>query len=508
LVENRRQHQAWEREALELVRSGMVEEAVAAYQAHDRVVAADSKPAATLALLQDWWAAFQQAEHDPTQEVIVLAARRAEVDRLNTACQELLAAHGCLGGERLQVEDRQLAVGDRVVCGHKAIGELGVANGSRGTITDLDPQARTLTLRLDGRDGGTVTLPRSYLDGRGRGERNPRVDLAYATTGHRAQGLTRGRALVRLTGTEDVNWLYVQLSRARQDTRLYAVVGPEPHGAGELDLPDREQPDAYLQLAQALSRAGGQTLAIDTQGSLDLLRLSTAELRAERDRLRRQLDQAPRDRSRELARASSHREQAEQILAAYQQPSGRQPAGMLRRLRRGGDQAVRMPGGLAVTTQHANRAYDRERELRQHQQRRHGWLEANAHLGPAYTEVVRTLAWQRRATGLAVEQDRPGYVLEALGPVPESTRGRRAWRQAAAEIEQYRRTYHITDPDRALGPELHDPAQRAARQRARTAIDRVHAKQRATERTRHARPNSDSRARQQRGRWGPERATG
>jgi conjugative relaxase-like TrwC/TraI family protein len=57
LTENRRQQQAWEREALELVRSGLVEEAVAAYQAHDRVVAADSKPAATLALLQDWWTA-------------------------------------------------------------------------------------------------------------------------------------------------------------------------------------------------------------------------------------------------------------------------------------------------------------------------------------------------------------------------------------------------------------------------------------------------------------------
>ena len=42
----------WEREALELVRSGLVEEAVAADQANDRVVAADSKPAATPALLQ------------------------------------------------------------------------------------------------------------------------------------------------------------------------------------------------------------------------------------------------------------------------------------------------------------------------------------------------------------------------------------------------------------------------------------------------------------------------
>jgi hypothetical protein len=160
---------------------------VAAYQAHDRVVAADSKPAATLALLQDWWAAWQQGDHDPGQEVIVLAARRAEVDRLNTACQELLATQGRLGPDRIQVEDRQLVVGDRVVCGHNAIAELGVANASRGTITALDSQARTLTIRLDGADGREVTLPRSYLDGRGRSERNRRVDLAYATTGHRAR---------------------------------------------------------------------------------------------------------------------------------------------------------------------------------------------------------------------------------------------------------------------------------------------------------------------------------
>jgi conjugative relaxase-like TrwC/TraI family protein len=504
LTENRRQEQAWEREALELVRSGLVDEAVAAYQAHDRVVAADSKPAATLALLQDWWTAWQQADHDPAQEVIVLAARRAEVDRLNTACQELLAARGRLGGERrLQMEDRRLAVGDRVVCGKNAIGELRVANGSRGTITALDPDARTLTVRLDGTDSREVVLPRSYLDGRRRGERNRRVDLAYATTGHRAQGLTRGRALVRFTGSEDVNWLYVQLSRARQDTRLYAVVGPEPQDAGDLDLPEREQPDGYLQLAQALSRAGGQTLAIDTPSSLDLGQLSTAELRAERDRLRRQLDEAPRDRSREVARASAHRQQAEEAVAAQQQPGGRQPAGMLRWLRRS-DQPASIPGALAVATQQVNRAHDRERELRQHQQRRDGWLEANTHLGPQYRQVVRTLAWQRRATGLAVEADRPGYVLEALGPVPESTRGRRAWRQAAAQIEDYRRSHQIADPDRALGPTTQPsgpPGSGPARPSSASQ-----AKQRGSDPDQRQ-PTSE-RHHQQRGRRGPERAAG
>jgi hypothetical protein len=304
----------------------------------------------------------------------------------------------------------------------------------------------------------------------------------------------------------------VQLSRARQETRLYTVVGPEPQGAGELDLPDREQPDGYLQLAQALSRASGQTLAIDTPNSPDPQRLSTRELRAERDRLRRQLDQAPRDRRRELARATAHREQAEQALAAFQPPTGRQPPGMLRWLRRSSDQPAGMPGGLAVATQQVNRAHDRERELRQYQQRRQGWLEANAQLGPQYRQVVRTLAWQRRATGLAVEADRPSYVLEALGPVPESTRGRRVWRHAAAELEQYRRTYDITDPVRPLGPEPHDPAQRANRQRARMAIDRVQAKQRATDHSREPQPTRQSsnqpNPRAQRGRPGPERAAG
>jgi hypothetical protein len=185
---------------------------------------------------------------------------------------------------------------------------------------------------------------------------------------------------------------------------------------------------------------------------------------------------------------------------------------MLGWLRRGGDQSAETRGGLAVATQQVNRAHDRERELRQQQQRRDGWLEANAQLGPAYRQVMRTLAWRRRATGLAIEADRPAYIMEALGPVPESTRGKRAWLQAAAEIEQYRRTYNITDPDRALGPQPADPAQRADRQRTRTAIQRVHAKQRATDRTRDTEPSSERptqpRPRQQPGRRGPERAAG
>jgi AAA domain len=525
LVENRRQRHAWEREALELIRSGLVDEAVAAYREHDRVVVAESKTAATLALLTDWWQAYQDSERDPNQDVVVLAHRRAEVDRLNTACQQLLAVRGRLGPERLQAEDLALAVGDRVVCGRNAIAQLGVANGSRGTITALDIQGGTLTIRLDGAQSREVTLPRWYLDGRGRGERNRRVDLAYATTGHRAQGLTRWRALVRLTGREDANWLYVQLSRAKQETTLYPVVGPEPQGTGELDLPELEAPDGYRQLAQALTRAGGQRLAIDTPSTLDLRRLSTRELRAERDRLRGLLDQAPKDRTRELARATARRADAEQTLAELTRSADQppRPTRMLG-LRWRAQQPATRDAAVTIATQQLDRAADLELELRQHQQRRVGWLEANVHLGPAYRSVVRELAWQQRAAGVALEHDQPEYVRDALGPVPAPTRGRRVWRQAAAVIQDYRHTYQVSDPERALGPEPRDPAQRAAWRQARSMIGRVHPKQRTTDRTRDQQPTRTQPpplqpaqqdpagtrpARERhRGRPGPERAAG
>jgi hypothetical protein len=277
----------------------------------------------------------------------------------------------------------------------------------------------------------------------------------------------------------------VQLSRAKQDTRLYAVVGPEPHPAAELDLPDRELGDGYAQLAQALSRVGDQRLAIDTPSTLDLRRLSTRDLRAERDRLRGLLDQDPRDRGRELARATARRVEADQVLEQLTASHGlpRPAPGMLRLLRRG-EPVSADRGVMAVARQQADRAHDAERQLRQHQQRRAGWLEANAHLGPAYRSVVRELAWQRRAGGLAAEHDPPGYLREELGPVPESTRGRRAWRQAAAAIEDYRHTHQLNEPETALGPVPREPVQRAAWQQARHAAQRVQDRQRSTDRDR------------------------
>src|SRR6266511_3185072 len=482
LSENRRQQQAWEREALELVRDGQVDQAVTAYREHQRMVPATSKTELTLNLVRDWWQAHQDAETaqrsgEPGGEAVILAYRRDEVDRLNTTCQQVMNLNGRLGAQALQVGDRQVHVGDRVVVGRNDLRGLGVANGTRGTVAEVDPDRRSLTLKTE--QDRQLSLPASYLDGPVPQGRRV-VDLAYATTGHKAQGLTRWRALVRITGQEDANWLYVQLSRAKQDTRLHTIVTPEPHpGAGELDLPDREPPDAYTQLAAALARPGGQALAIDTASRLDVRATPTGELRAERDRLQAELDKAPPDRARLLERAAQRRHQAEHQLGAVDAEHPRRNRGGLFGRRHHADQEQDL-AGRALAARQAERAVQAEVEARSAQQQREAWLEDHHDFGSGYRDVTRELALRSRQRAAFAELEQPTYLTDALGPAPESVRGRRAWRQTARLVEDYRQRFEISDTDQPLGerPRHHDDAERQqAWRQASSAIERMQTRQ-------------------------------
>jgi hypothetical protein len=476
------------------MRTGDVDQAVQAYREHGRLVAAETSGQLKQALVADWWQAFQHSIKDPKQTVVILARLRAEVDQFNLACQQLSQQAGQLGPEQLQVGDRSFAVGDLVVCGKNALRQLGVANATRGQITATDPTQRAVTLQLE--DGKTVTLPRGYLDERPswwtRGNLDRRtLDLAYATTGHKAQGLTRERALVRLTGAEDANWLHVQASRAKQETRLYAVVAPEAR-TPELDVPDHPAHTVDAQLAAGLHRDGSQQLAVDTISRLDLGQLTTQELRAERTRLATLLRDAPPDRTRQLAHTTRLREQAEQEMAeatakaeAARQRVAELGGGAGRLLRRSQRTQAREHLALAETAralacQQADRAADRERAARQAQQLRDGWLERHPQVVAEDRELARVLAWRGRVHAKAAELERPAWTRE-LGEPPTSVRGRRAWRQTHALFSDYRQRYGVTDPERALGPEPRrlDPSQRQARRTARQAIDRLQAKQRA-----------------------------
>jgi conjugative relaxase-like TrwC/TraI family protein len=450
LTVNRRQVEAWEQQAIDDVRAGNLEQAIAAYAEHDRIQAFEARDNRDRALVSDWWQAHQLGERP-----VIYAHRRAQVDQLNTVCQRLRTEAGQLGLERLVVGDRAFAVGDVVVLGANAKDRLGVVNGTTAIIQDLDVSGRAMTVRtLEEEPPKTVRLPRWYVDAAVRPGQSRRVDLAYARTDMRSQGRTERRALLALDGAEDMQGGYVQLTRSKQRTDLYLTVGPEPLGPDdEWPHPAREPRAPEELLAQVLTRDGSKTLATDTPDLPDVRRLSTRQLRVERDRLAQLRATCPPDRSRELRLAvqraveaaqarqqarTDHQAAADQVAALAGRWWGRRDLAVAR------ERLVLAEHALKTTTGQADQAAERLGRLRRAQQRHLGWLEAHdAHLRLQERAVAREAAWRRRVDQHALALDPPGWLLAELGLVPTDPQERRVWRVAAAELDGYRRAYGL-----------------------------------------------------------------
>jgi conjugative relaxase-like TrwC/TraI family protein len=458
LIVNRRQVEAWEQRAIDDIRAGNLEQAIAAYAEHDRIRAFQARDDRDRALVSDWWQAHQAGERP-----VIYAHRRAQVDQLNQVCQRLRAEHGQLGAERLTVGDRVFAVGDLVVLGANAKDRLGVVNGTTAVIQELDLRGRAMTVRtLEDEPPRTVRLPRWYLDASVRPGQSRRVDLAYARTDMRSQGRTEQRALLAVDGAEDMQGGYVQLTRSKERTDLYLIVGPEPLG------PDEEHPHPTSEartpeelLARVLTRDSSKTLATDTPDLLDVRRWSTAKLRAERDRLAALRAECPPDRSRELrlaAQRAREAEQARQQAHADHQTASEQVAALegswrrRRELPAAKDRLALAQHALATTTGQADQAAERLGLLRRAQHRHLGWMEAHdAELRVQERALARELGWRGRVDQRTLVLDPPGWLLAELGPVPTDPRERAVWRVAAAELDAYRRAYGLDHP----GPAEH-----------------------------------------------------
>jgi conjugative relaxase-like TrwC/TraI family protein len=450
LTVNRRQVEAWEQRAIEDVRAGNLEQAIAAYAEHDRIRAFEARDDRDRALVADWWQAHQARERP-----VIYAHRRAQVDQLNQVCQRLRAEAGQLGPERLVVGDRSFAVGDVVVLGANARDRLGVVNGTTAVIQDLDLHGRAMTVQtLEEEPAKTVRLPGWYLDAAVRPGQSRRVDLAYARADMRSQGRTERRALLALDGAEDMQGGYVQLTRSKQRTDLYLTVGPEPlRPDEERPHPAREARAPEELLARVLTRDGSKTLASDTPDVPDVRRWSTAKLRGERDRLAQLRAECPPDRSRELRLATQRAadaEQARQQALKEQQEAAEQVGALagswLRRrdLQGARDRLALAEHALATTTGQADQAAERLGILRRAQQRHLGWMEAHDdELRVQERALARELGWRGRVDQRVLVLDPPGWLEAELGPVPSDPQERAVWRIAAAELDAYGRAYGL-----------------------------------------------------------------
>jgi conjugative relaxase-like TrwC/TraI family protein len=235
LTENRRQHQLWERAALDQLRSDDVALALSAYDDHGRIRLSGSMTEARRDLVGRWLSA-----RDSGEEALMLAVNRRDVAALNLEARDVLQRRDEVGADLVTVGGRAFALADEVMCLRNAR-RLGVMNGTRGTVTGLEGT----DLAIDTADGPR-SLPHRYLSA-------GHLDYGYATTVHKAQGATYDRAFVLATESLTREAGYVAMSRARLGTELFVPDGAFERGLGP-EVPEVE-PLARTAARLAVSRA-------------------------------------------------------------------------------------------------------------------------------------------------------------------------------------------------------------------------------------------------------------
>lgn len=258
LIENVRQTEEWERDALTELRTGNPARAVAMYRNRGRILTTDTPDEAIQLAVANWHRDVEAAAS--LSDVLLIAHRNSTVNHLNEQARSLTAAKGRLSGPTVNGGGRMFRAGDRVLCQRNRT-RLGVVNGDLATVTSADPSRRTLTIRLD-RNGETRTIPAWYLD-------EGYIDYGYAVTGHKAQGATARVAHCVAEPGVDREWIYVTMSRGRQANILYladtsALDHEHDNDCDHLSHQTHSQP--LHGLMSSLNRRGAQHAAIDMIG--------------------------------------------------------------------------------------------------------------------------------------------------------------------------------------------------------------------------------------------------
>jgi ATP-dependent exoDNAse (exonuclease V) alpha subunit len=300
LNENHRQHEAWERRALDQLRDGAADQAINAYNAHDRIHVADTDAATREQLAGDWHAASSSRG-----DAVMIAQRRSDVADLNQRARDLRRATGALGGPQLTLPGGEFAVGDRVVI-KRNDARLGVTNGERGDVVSVDPAAQKVVVDFC---GTAVTLDQAYLATPTR-RGDPSLQHGYALTCRVAQGLTVDHAFVIADQTLNRELAYTALSRGRISNHLYLAREPE-NARAEYAPTDPNRREPLQRLTAALTTIRANILAIDTGHDDPAVRLAQARLDLDRARTERAELQRSRWRpGRRRALTASHTREA------------------------------------------------------------------------------------------------------------------------------------------------------------------------------------------------------
>ncbi|WUK77210.1 relaxase domain-containing protein [Kribbella sp. NBC_00359] len=201
----------WEREATLQLRGGQPQ-VIDLYDDRNRLLHGSLEDMETAAYLA--W----KADSTAGQTSLLIAADNATVARLNARAHLDRVTTGEVEPDGIVLHDgNQVGLGDHIVTRlnnrRLRIGQHGfVQNGNRWIVIRRWDDG-SLTVQND--DLQTVTLPSAYV--------RESVELAYATTTHRAQGATVDTAHLLVTDKLTRALMYVGMTRGRHSNRAYVA---------------------------------------------------------------------------------------------------------------------------------------------------------------------------------------------------------------------------------------------------------------------------------------------
>ncbi|AQP52396.1 MobF family relaxase [Janibacter sp. FSL W8-0316] len=477
LVDVHRFTNEWEKTASLALRHGRTE-VIDTYLDHDRIRDGEAE-AMTDAAYTAW-----RADRTAGLVSVLVAETRDDVSALNQRARADLILDGTLKpGREVELTDGTTAgVGDTIITRRNdrrlRNGKTWVRNGDTWTVTGVRVDG-SVTIRKTGRRfGGSIVLPAAYV--------TDHVDLGYAITTHRAQGVTvdTAHALVEPTTTREN--FYVAITRGKHSNRAYVILDrpdehARPHPSDNADATGRSV------LFGVLQHVGAELSAHETITAEQEHWGSIAQLAAEYETI---AAAAQRDRWATLIRSSGLTN--EQADAAIESDAfGALTAELRRAEANHHDLDTLFPRLVAArgftdaddiaSVLHYRVAKATERPAGSGRARRPARLiaglipEATSVSDPTFRRalVERRELIEQRAAALAdhaVSEKHPWTT--ALGSRPRDRAGVATWMRQAQIIAAYRDRYGITRDD-PLGPAATPGAQRLDRVRAQAALDRA-----------------------------------
>ena len=241
MTQIQRQREAWARDAVQDFAAGNARAGLRAYQERGLLTVSEDKQEAYRDLIAAWKVEGIRAP----EEQLIFAGTRLDAAVLNRMAQTERRNAGELGEESISAPEGggSFYVGDRVLF-TKNSGLYGVKNGSLGRVVEADAERGILAARLDNGERVSMSL-----------EEFPHVKLGYAMTTHKGQGVTVERAFVLAGGSmQDREITYVQASRSRGDTRIFA--DREEAGENLFRLTRQMSDSRQKEMAHVIQREG------------------------------------------------------------------------------------------------------------------------------------------------------------------------------------------------------------------------------------------------------------